>query len=148
MYLVVRHEYRNFFALCNVVIWPSNQIYRKITSPEIEYCFRPCRQNRFNLNCFIPSVGIIPCAGKNILRAEPYRIDFLHRYLRCLKKAAADGVDIRGYFQWCFTDNFEWSKGYTERFGIVHCNFETQERIVKDSAYWYQDVIKSNGAQL
>jgi beta-glucosidase len=79
---------------------------------------------------------------------DPNRIDFLHRYLRCLKKAAEDGVDIRGYFQWCFTDNFEWSKGYTERFGIVHCNFETQERIIKDSAYWYRDVIKSNGAEL
>jgi len=79
---------------------------------------------------------------------DPNRIDFLHRYLRCLKKAADDGVDIRGYFHWCFTDNFEWAKGYTERFGIVHCNFETQERIIKDSGYWYKDVIKSNGAQL
>jgi len=70
---------------------------------------------------------------------DPNRIDFLHRYLRCLKKAADDGVDIRGYFHWCFTDNFEWSKGYTERFGIVHCNFETQQRIIKDSGYWYRD---------
>jgi len=79
---------------------------------------------------------------------DPVRIDFLHRYLRCLKKAAEDGVDIRGYFQWCFTDNFEWSKGYTDRFGIVHCNFETQQRIIKDSAYWYQKVIQSNGSEL
>jgi beta-glucosidase len=79
---------------------------------------------------------------------DPNRIDFLHRYLRCLKKAADDGVDIRGYFQWCLTDNFEWSKGYTERFGLVYCNFETQQRIIKDSGCWYRDVIKSNGAQL
>jgi len=79
---------------------------------------------------------------------DPNRIDFLHRYLRCLKKAADEGVDIRGYFHWCFTDNFEWARGYTERFGIVHCNFETQQRIIKDSGYWYRDVIKSNGAQL
>ncbi len=79
---------------------------------------------------------------------DPNRIDFLHRYLRCLKKAADDGVDIRGYFHWCFTDNFEWAKGYTERFGIVHCNFETQQRIIKDSGYWYKDTIKLNGAQL
>jgi len=79
---------------------------------------------------------------------DPNRIDFLHRYLRCLKKAADDGVDVRGYFHWCFTDNFEWDRGYTERFGIVHCNFETQQRIVKDSGYWYRDTIKSNGAQL
>jgi len=79
---------------------------------------------------------------------DPNRIDFLHRYLRCLKKAADDGVDVLGYFQWCFTDNFEWAKGYTERFGIVHCDFETQQRVVKDSGYWYRDTIKSNGAQL
>jgi len=79
---------------------------------------------------------------------DPVRIDFLHRYLRCLKRAAESGVDILGYFHWCLTDNFEWSKGYTERFGIVHCNFETQERIIKDSGYWYRDVIADNGSQL
>jgi beta-glucosidase len=79
---------------------------------------------------------------------DPNRIDYLHRYLRCLKSAAEDGADILGYFQWCFTDNFEWAKGYTERFGLVHCNFETQQRIIKDSAYWYSNVIKSNGAEL
>jgi beta-glucosidase len=79
---------------------------------------------------------------------DPGRIDFLRRYLRSLKKAAEDGVDIRGYFHWCLTDNFEWAKGYTERFGLVHCDFETQRRIVKDSGYWYLDTIQSNGAQL
>jgi beta-glucosidase len=79
---------------------------------------------------------------------DPARIDFLHRYLRELKRAAKDGVDIRGYFQWSLTDNFEWAKGYTDRFGLVYCDFETQERIVKDSGFWYRDVIKSNGAAL
>ena len=79
---------------------------------------------------------------------DPQRIDFLHRYLLALRKAAEAGVDIRGYFQWCLTDNFEWAKGYTDRFGIVYCDFVTQKRIIKDSAYWYRDVIKSNGAQL
>jgi beta-glucosidase len=79
---------------------------------------------------------------------DPQRIDFLHRYLRCLRKAADDGVDIRGYFQWCLTDNFEWAKGYTDRFGFVYCNFKTQERIVKDSGYWYKDMIMSNGTKL
>ncbi|GHV85393.1 hypothetical protein AGMMS50230_10010 [Spirochaetia bacterium] len=79
---------------------------------------------------------------------DPARIDFLHRYLRCLKKAASDGVDIRGYFHWCLTDNFEWAKGYTDRFGMVYCDFKTQKRIVKDSAWWYRDMIKTNGADL
>ena len=76
---------------------------------------------------------------------DPNRIDFLARYLRCLRKAAEDGVDVRGYFHWCVTDNFEWAKGYTDRFGMVYCDFETQQRIIKDSGYWYRDVIKTNG---
>ena len=45
-------------------------------------------------------------------------------------------------------DNFEWEKGYAERFGIVYVDFETQERILKDSAYWYRDVIRTNGTEL
>jgi len=79
---------------------------------------------------------------------DPNRIDFLYRYLREYKRAAEDGVDARGYFHWCFTDNFEWEKGYTERFGIVYCDFETQQRILKDSAYWYRDTIEANGENL
>lgn len=76
---------------------------------------------------------------------DPQRIDFTHRYLRSLKRAAEEGVDIRGYFHWTLTDNFEWSNGYGERFGMVYVDFETQERVVKDSGYWYRDVILSNG---
>ncbi len=79
---------------------------------------------------------------------DPGRIDFLHRYLLELRRAADDGVDIRGYFSWTVTDNFEWSKGFTERFGMVYCDFETQERILKDSALWYRDTILSNGNNL
>jgi beta-glucosidase len=79
---------------------------------------------------------------------DPNRIDFLNRYLLSLRKAADDGVDVRGYFQWSVTDNFEWAKGYTERFGLVYCDFETQERILKDSAYWYSEVIRTNGENL
>ncbi len=76
---------------------------------------------------------------------DPNRIDFLARYLHELKRAA-DEIDLRGYFQWSLMDNFEWEKGYAERFGIVYVDFETQERILKDSAYWYRDVIRSNGS--
>lgn len=79
---------------------------------------------------------------------DPNRIDFVTRHLRCLRKASEDGADIRGYFHWCVTDNFEWASGYMDRFGMVFCDFETQERIIKDSGYWYRDVIKSNGENL
>lgn len=73
------------------------------------------------------------------------RVDFMHRYLRELKKAAADGTDIRGYFAWSLLDNFEWAYGYSERFGMVYVDYETQKRTVKDSGFFYKDVIASNG---
>lgn len=76
------------------------------------------------------------------------RIDFMHRYLRCLKKAAEDGADILGYFAWSAIDNMEWNNGYTEKFGMIYVDFRTQERILKDSAYWYHDVIEANGENL
>ena len=76
------------------------------------------------------------------------RIDFLDSYLSSLQKAADEGVDIRGYFLWTFLDNFEWDKGYNERFGLVYVDFITQKRIAKDSAYWYQKVMENNGMDL
>ncbi len=79
---------------------------------------------------------------------DPNRITFLDRYLSALQRAADDGADIRGYFLWTFLDNFEWSKGYTERFGIVYVDFASQKRIAKDSAYWYQKIMEGNGKML
>lgn len=76
------------------------------------------------------------------------RIDFLHRYLLALRDAADAGCDIRGYFQWSFLDNFEWAEGYTKRFGMVYCDYQTCERTPKDSAAWYSQVIKANGSNL
>ena len=79
---------------------------------------------------------------------DPNRLDFLNRYLLELKRAADDGVDVQGYFTWSFMDNFEWSHGYKERFGMVHVDFQTQERTPKDSAFWYKKVIENNGENL
>ncbi len=78
---------------------------------------------------------------------DPNRTDFLARYLKELKRAAGE-IDLRGYFHWSLMDNFEWEKGYSERFGLVYVDYQTQKRMKKDSAYWYQDVIRSNGAEL
>lgn len=76
------------------------------------------------------------------------RIDFLDSYLSALQKVSDEGADVRGFFLWTFLDNFEWDKGYNERFGIIHVDFETQKRIAKDSAYWYQKVMEENGRNL
>ncbi len=73
------------------------------------------------------------------------RIDYVSRYLSELRKAIDEGVPVRGYLHWSFLDNFEWSYGYDERFGMVYVDYLSQRRIMKDSALWYKEVIKSNG---
>jgi beta-glucosidase len=79
---------------------------------------------------------------------DPQRVDYTRRYLLELRRAAADGVDVRGYFHWSLLDNFEWQQGYKERFGLVHVDFLSGKRTVKESARWYRGVIESNGANL
>lgn len=79
---------------------------------------------------------------------DPNRIDYLNRYLLDLRRASEEGVDIRGYMYWSVMDNFEWGGGYTERFGLIHVDYETLERKKKDSFEWYKEVIASNGENL
>ncbi len=79
---------------------------------------------------------------------DPNRITFLDSYIGAMQRAYDEGANVAGYFLWTFLDNFEWADGYKQRFGIVHVDFETQRRIVKDSAYWYQKVIETNGKVL
>lgn len=79
---------------------------------------------------------------------DPQRIDYVSRYVRELRRAASEGVSVLGYFHWTLMDNFEWAEGYRFRFGLVHVDFTTQQRTLKDSAYWYRDVIHSNGANI
>lgn len=79
---------------------------------------------------------------------DPNRIDFLHRYLRSIKDAVSEGIPVLGYQYWSIMDNFEWINGYDKRFGLVYVDYRTQKRTIKDSAYWYRDVIASNGGNL
>lgn len=79
---------------------------------------------------------------------DPQRIDYTRRYLLGLRRAASEGVDVRGYFHWSLLDNFEWAEGYNQRFGLVHVDFATQARTPKESAAWYRGVIGTNGAAL
>ena len=67
----------------------------------------------------------------------PLRQEYLQSHFQA-------GVPLAGYFVWSLFDNFEWSFGYSQRFGIVWVNFATQQRILKDSARWYKDVISRN----
>ncbi len=79
---------------------------------------------------------------------DPERIHYLEGYTGAVLQARADGVDVRGYFAWSFMDNFEWSWGYSMRFGLVFVDFGTQERIPKDSAHWYRDFIAGHASPL
>ncbi len=79
---------------------------------------------------------------------DPNRQEFLHRYLLSLKQTIEAGTDVAGYFVWSLLDNFEWASGYNDRFGLIHIDYATQKRTVKDSAFWYADVIRTNGENL
>jgi beta-glucosidase len=71
------------------------------------------------------------------------RVSYLDSHLRAVRDAMTSGVHVRGYFVWSLIDNFEWSEGYDQRFGLVHVDFETQQRTPKASFAWYRDLITS-----
>lgn len=80
--------------------------------------------------------------------ADPRRVAYHDAHLRALADEIRDGADVRGYFAWSATDNFEWAAGYAERFGLVHVDYDTQVRTPKDSYHWYRDLIahtRANG---
>jgi beta-glucosidase len=79
---------------------------------------------------------------------DPLRIEYLRAHLRACAEAIERGADLRGYYVWSLFDNFEWSAGFSQRFGIVHVNYATQERTPKQSATFYADVVRTNGVNL
>jgi beta-glucosidase len=71
------------------------------------------------------------------------RVDYLRRHFTAAHRAIARGVDLRGYLVWSLLDNFEWGYGFSKRFGIVHVDYDTQQRTVKDSGAWVAELIGS-----
>lgn len=76
---------------------------------------------------------------------DTMRIEFVRNHLAALAAAMEQGVDVRGYFLWSLLDNFEWDSGYAKRFGIVHVDYATQQRTLKESAKWYRDFLAGGG---
>ncbi|MGV8878777.1 MAG: GH1 family beta-glucosidase [Sphingobacteriaceae bacterium] len=74
---------------------------------------------------------------------DPQREAYLKTHIAQVLKAKNEGCPVAGYFVWTLTDNFEWAEGYHPRFGLIHVDFETQHRIVKDSGIWYGDFLKA-----
>ncbi|HOZ38441.1 MAG TPA: GH1 family beta-glucosidase [Anaerolineaceae bacterium] len=73
------------------------------------------------------------------------RIDYLQTHIYQIWLAIQAGIPVNGYLVWSLMDNFEWARGYSQRFGMIHVDYKTQKRTIKDSAQWYRDVIKRIG---
>ena len=126
---------------CTALKWP--------VTPEIMEYGYAFLYDRYQLPLYVTECGL-SCNDHVFLDGQvhdPNRIDFLHRYLLALQKGTKR-ADIRGFFHWSLTDNFEWHSGYGERFGLIYIDYPTQRRIVKDSARWYAQTARENGAAL
>jgi beta-glucosidase len=73
---------------------------------------------------------------------DPERVDYLLRHLQAMTVAIEQGADVRGYFAWSLMDNFEWARGYAQRFGLIHVDYGTQRRTVKDSGRAYAEIVR------
>lgn len=76
---------------------------------------------------------------------DPRRVNYLREHLHQAHKAIQDGVKLSGYFIWSLMDNFEWTLGYSKRFGLIYVDYPTQKRIIKRSGLWYRKVMEKNG---
>ncbi|HET7704745.1 MAG TPA: GH1 family beta-glucosidase [Thermoanaerobaculia bacterium] len=75
---------------------------------------------------------------------DPLRVHYLQTHIAAVGEAIRRGVNMRGYFVWSLLDNYEWSHGYSKRFGIVHVDYATQKRTIKSSGRWYSEMIREN----
>jgi beta-glucosidase len=78
---------------------------------------------------------------------DPERVDYLASHIAAVAAACEQGVPMKGYMVWSLLDNFEWASGYAKRFGIVHVDYATQQRTLKDSALWYQAFVQRQHAR-
>ena len=101
---------------------------------------------RRQLEALIDSLGLC-----DLIQLMGYRVNSA----RCFEAmdvfalaSLREGLPITGYLYWSIMDNFEWADGYKDRFGLIHVDYETQKRTLKESAHWYREVIRTNGAVL
>jgi beta-glucosidase len=78
---------------------------------------------------------------------DEQRIRFVHDHLAAVHDAIAAGAPVLGYCHWSFLDNFEWALGYAQRFGLVHVDYDTLERTVKESGRDYARIARSNALE-
>jgi beta-glucosidase len=114
-------------------------------TPEVMYWAPKFYTDRYRLPLVVTENGMANADYEHdgVVEDEA-RIEFHRQYLHEYGRAIEDGVPCIGYFLWSLMDNFEWAEGYSKRFGMIHVDYETQQRTLKDSAYWYSHVIDAN----
>ncbi|MEX0750612.1 MAG: family 1 glycosylhydrolase, partial [Dehalococcoidia bacterium] len=117
----------------NWEVWPA-AIYQMLMRVHRDYAGVPIYVTENGC-----SYGDRPDAAGRV--RDDRRIEFLDGFIGQVGRAMAEGADIRGYYLWTLIDNFEWAMGYSQRFGIIDVDHKTQRRTVKDSGYWYRDLI-------
>lgn len=140
-------------GVAEAVAWPAgvpSTTMRWPVAPKALYWGPRFLHERYNLPVVITENGMAnpDWVASDGRVHDPQRIDYTRSYLLELARAGQDGVDVAGYFHWAIMDNFEWAEGFKERFGLIHVDFVTQKRTLKDSAYWYAEVIRTNGDHL
>lgn len=127
---------------------PRTQMGWAVT-PEVLYWSPKFLYERYKLPILITENGMsnLDVVMRDGKVHDPQRIDYMDRYLREFHRVMEDGVPIAGYTAWSIMDNFEWAEGFDPRFGLVYVDYRTQERIPKDSFYWYRNVIRQNGLE-
>jgi beta-glucosidase len=92
----------------------------------------------------IPPIQITENGCSYAMLDDQPRIDYLDAHLHAVSNAVQAGVDVRGYYCWSLLDNFEWAEGYTQRFGLVHVDYEPLERTPRPSFEWYAALVRAN----
>lgn len=118
--------------------------------PEGLYWSVRLHHERYGLPAFITENGIsgLDWISEDGAVHDPQRIDYTSKHLKQLARAHQEGLPVLGYFHWSLLDNFEWAEGYRHRFGMIHVDYETMKRTIKDSGHWYRQVADTNGTRL
>lgn len=119
-------------------------------TPDALYWAVRFHQERYRLPVLIVENGManVDFRMQGSMVHDQQRIQYLKKYLSGLRRAVDEGYQVMGYLYGSVFDKFEWTQGYDERLGLVYIDYRTQERIPKDSAMWYAQVISANGENL
>ncbi|VAH40628.1 unnamed protein product [Triticum turgidum subsp. durum] len=133
-----------FFSLSHMFVWLQTAFDGYYDVPEgMEQIVKYVNQRYKNTPVYVTENGYSQHSNNTMdeLINDVERVNYLQGYLTCLSSAVRKGANVRGYFVWSIIDNFEWTFGFTVRFGLYHVDYETQKRTPKMSAKWYRDFL-------